>query len=190
MLERTLEKLRFPIGQFHKPDVFTTDLINGYIRTIEVFPLLVRESVEHLSDVQLDTPYRLGGWTIRQVVHHCADSHLNSFIRFKLALTEESPTINPYDEGRWAELPDTLDLPVTHSLTLLDGLHARWAYLLKSLDGNNCSEHSYTPQAVKHTRWLKSLRSMIGIAVITWDISNRWHLMAENLLVPKTYLGV
>lgn len=135
MLERTLEKLRFPIGQFHKPDVFTTDLINGYIRTIEVFPLLVRESVEHLSDVQLDTPYRLGGWTIRQVVHHCADSHLNSFIRFKLALTEESPTINPYDEGRWAELPDTLDLPVTHSLTLLDGLHARWAYLLKSLDG-------------------------------------------------------
>ncbi len=96
-------------------------------------PANLRSAVKGLSDAQLDTPYRAGGWTVRQVVHHVPDSHLNSYVRFKLALTEDEPTIKPYAEDRWAELADTKSTPIEVSLTLLESLHDRWVRLLRSL---------------------------------------------------------
>lgn len=128
-----LEQLKFPIGNFTKPEFFTKELLNFFITDIESFPERLKNEIANFTEQQLDTPYRPGGWTIRQVVHHCADSHMNSIIRFKLALTEERPTIKPYLEDKWAELPD-YKLPIAPSLQLLEGLHFRWTVLLKSFN--------------------------------------------------------
>jgi len=103
------------------------------IDDISVVPIQMGDAVHGLTPAQLDTPYREGGWTLRQVVHHVPDSHLNAYIRFKLALTEETPTIKAYDETKWAELPDTHDTPVKTSLMMLDALHDRWVRLLRSM---------------------------------------------------------
>jgi len=127
--------LRYPIGKFDKPPVITTHVIENWIETIGSFPELLSLEVALLADEQLDIPYREGGWTIRQVVHHCADSHMNAFVRFKLALTEDNPVIKPYNEALWAELSDSTSLPVASSLFILKGLHYRWYRLLKNLDG-------------------------------------------------------
>lgn len=127
-----LEKLRFPIGHFVKPEEYTEEIISSFITTIASFPEKLKVEVAHLNEEQLNTPYRDGGWTIRQVVHHCADSHMNSLIRFKLALTEETPIIKPYFENLWANLADS-QMPIEPSLLLLEGLHQRWSILLESL---------------------------------------------------------
>ena len=132
-----LEKLKFPIGQHEKPEVITPALMLEYISKISAFPAKLKKEVIHLTDEQLDTPYRPGGWTIRQVVHHCADSHMNALTRFKLALTEDNPTIKPYHEELWAELADSKKLDINPSLTLLEGLHQRWATLLNSLSASD-----------------------------------------------------
>ncbi|WP_028778190.1 YfiT family bacillithiol transferase [Shimazuella kribbensis] len=124
--------LRYPIGKFQKPAVFTDELREQFIQTLEQLPLSLRSAVEGLTDEMLDTPYREGGWTVRQVVHHLADSHLNSYTRFRLALTELSPTIRPYDEQKWADLTDAKHAPIGSSLAILDGLHQRWTTLLRS----------------------------------------------------------
>lgn len=124
--------LRYPIGIFEYEDDITADLTNMWIADIEVFPSLLLDAVKGLNDKQLDTTYRPDGWTVRQVVHHLADSHMNSYIRFKLALTENTPVIKSYNESKWAELADST-LPVDISLTLLETLHKRWAHLLRSL---------------------------------------------------------
>jgi uncharacterized damage-inducible protein DinB len=123
---------RFPIGPFVNPQPFTAQTLADSIQAIADFPGALRRAVKSLSDAQLDTPYRDGGWTVRQVVHHCADSHMNSFIRMKLAWTEDNPTVKPYFEDRWAELADSKTLALDTSLALLDALHARWVVLLKS----------------------------------------------------------
>ena len=128
----TLEQLKYPLGKFEKPETITKELLSQWIAEIAAFPAQLKAAVNHLDEEQLDNTYRPQGWTIRQVVHHCADSHMNSFIRFKLALTEEQPTIKPYREERWAELADG-KMPIDASLMLLEGLHARWGALLKSL---------------------------------------------------------
>jgi len=131
--QEQLEKLRFPIGKFEGAEPFTPALGQAYVQDIAALPGLLRQAVQNLTDTQLDTPYRPGGWTVRQVVHHVADSHLNSYIRFKLALTEENPVIKPYEEQLWAELPDSLQEPAEVSLVMLTALHQRWVVLLKSL---------------------------------------------------------
>ena len=128
-----LEKLRYPIGHFEPPSRIDQDQIERWIGEIEALPADLRRAVKGLTDSQLDTPYRPGGWTIRQVIHHLPDSHMNSFMRFKWALTEDRPEIKPYFEDRWAELPDYSMTPVAASLDLLDGLHRRWVALLRSL---------------------------------------------------------
>jgi hypothetical protein len=133
MIDSELEKLKYPIGRFVKPTRLSSDVLSACITNIEEFPRRLEPAVTSLSDEQLDTQYRPGGWTIRQVVHHVADSHMNSYTRFKLALTEDKPTIKPYFEDRWAELIDGKTMPVEVSLNLLEGLHARWTVLLKSL---------------------------------------------------------
>jgi uncharacterized damage-inducible protein DinB len=123
---------RYPIGKFSYSGLLTADQKKQCLDDIEQTPARLREAVRGLSDTQLDTPYRDGGWTVRQVVHHVPDSHMNAYIRFKLALTEDDPTIKPYMEDRWAELPDSRQ-PIENSLAMLDSLHRRWTILLRSL---------------------------------------------------------
>lgn len=132
MTEQELENLRYPTGRDKKPENITAAMLAEYVSTIESFPAWLAAAVNELTDDQLDTPYRPDGWTIRQVVHHCADSHMNALARFKFALTEEAPVIKPYLEAAWAGLPDSR-MPVDVSLQLLSGLHSRWTFLLKTL---------------------------------------------------------
>ena len=124
---------RFPIGKFHYDGLSSEDQKQTFLDDIARTPANLRAAVKGLTETQLDTPYRAGGWTVRQVVHHVPDSHMNSYMRFKLALTEDEPTIKPYAEDRWAELADSKATPIEVSLTMLDSLHDRWVRLLRSL---------------------------------------------------------
>lgn len=128
------ESLRYPVGRYERPAHVTPQDRAQWLTELEALPAQLKKAVEGLSDEQLDTPYRPGGWTVRQVVHHLPDSHLNSYIRFRFALTEETPLIKPYDEATWAELTDAKSAPVNLSLSLLESLHARWVILLRSLN--------------------------------------------------------
>ena len=126
--------LSYPIGRFQKETNITSERRQALIGGIAQLPVDMRAAVNKLSDQQFDTPYRPGGWTVRQVLHHVPDSHLNAYVRFKLALTESEPTIKPYDEKQWAELADVRLTPVEVSLSLLENLHARWTLLLRALE--------------------------------------------------------
>ncbi|MGI8770386.1 MAG: YfiT family bacillithiol transferase [Acidobacteriaceae bacterium] len=129
-----LEKQRYPVGRFERPARLTHEQRSAMITTLEGLPAGLRALTGGLSDAQLERHYRPGGWTVRQLVHHVADSHLNAYARMRLALTEASPAIKPYDESKWAELEDARTLPVAPSLALLEALHQRWVVLLRSLD--------------------------------------------------------
>ena len=124
---------RYPIGKFKAPATISDAEHAAFISEIAAAPARMRAALAGLSAPQLDAPYREGGWTVRQLAHHVPDSHMNAYIRFKLALTEEEPTIKPYEEARWAELADSAETPVETSLALLDALHTRWVTLLRSL---------------------------------------------------------
>jgi uncharacterized damage-inducible protein DinB len=125
--------LRYPIGKFGRPAGLTTEERGKDIDTIAEMPARFAAAVQGLSAAQLDTPYRPGGWSVRQLIHHVPDSHMNAYVRFKLTLTEDEPTIKPYEEARWAELADSKSTPIEKSLALLENLHARWVPLLRSL---------------------------------------------------------
>lgn len=138
MTGASMTSLQYPIGKFKKMEgTLPNNLRVDYITAIKEVPQLLKKAVEPLNDTQLDTPYRPGGWTIRQLVHHLADSHMNSFIRFKLALTEDNPVIKPYEEKNWAETPEIFSVPVGTSIQLLDVLHQRWAALLEALSSED-----------------------------------------------------
>jgi uncharacterized damage-inducible protein DinB len=124
--------LRYPIGRPERSAKLGDERRRAAIEAIAATPAALRAAVAGLSDEQLDTPYRPGGWTVRQLVHHVADSHMNAFTRFRLAFTEDNPTIKPYDEAKWAELADGREMPVEPSLALIDGLHARWVHMLRA----------------------------------------------------------
>ncbi len=124
--------LRYPIGQFHFPEVVTAQQVKDWIEDIRLLPRQLAEELSGASEQALAKTYRENGWTVTQLVHHIADSHMNSYIRFKLALTENVPTIKPYNEAEWAQLPDS-ELPVATSYKLIESLHERWVYLLSSL---------------------------------------------------------
>jgi hypothetical protein len=128
-----MEQLQYPVGKFVAPSTYADSDRSAWIGEIEEAPARMRAAVAGLDEAQLATPYRPGGWTVRQVVHHVPDSHLNSYMRCRLALTEDEPTIRPYLEDRWAELPDAKGAPVEVSLFLLEALHRRWVLLLRSL---------------------------------------------------------
>src|SRR2546423_12130670 len=124
---------RYPIGKFSFDGTLTPQQKTQHLNDIEQTPARLRSAVRGLSDEQLNTPYRDGGWTIRQVIHHVPESHMNAYIRFKLALTETDPVIKPYDEAAWARLSDVKTAPVEASLALLENLHARWVVLMQAL---------------------------------------------------------
>lgn len=138
--------LRYPIGKYRRPDSLTPEERTAAVRVIAETPAKLREAVRGLDDAQLDTPYRPGGWTVRQVVHHVPDSHLNAYIRMKLALTEEGPTVRRYDEGRWAMLPEAATAPVEVSLVLLEGLHHRWSLALAALTPEDWQRTFHHPE--------------------------------------------
>jgi len=128
------EDLRYPVGKFNRPaTALTADERRELVNQIAATPARMREAVAGLNESQLDTPYRDGGWTVRQVVHHVPDSHMNAYTRVKLALTEEQPTIKPYDEAAWAKLNDVRDTPIETSLVLLETLHSRWDTILRAM---------------------------------------------------------
>jgi DinB family protein len=142
-----LEQLKYPIGKFKRlSGPLTTAERVQFINDIAATPGVFRSLVTGLADRQLDTPYRPGGWTIRQVVHHVPDSHMNAYIRFKLAVTEHNPTIKPYEEARWAELKDGRTEPIAVSLNLLEALHTRWDVLLRSLSEADFSRTYFHPE--------------------------------------------
>lgn len=138
--------LRYPVGGFLATANPNTTLKAEWIKIISDFPAQLRAATSGLTEEQLNWPYRPGGWSIRQVVHHCADSHANAFIRFKLALTEEGPNIKPYDEAAWAKLVDTVHTPINSSLAILDGLHARWTVLLDHLSETDYERCFFHPE--------------------------------------------
>lgn len=141
-----IEQLKNPTGKYKRPETFTKEQFKDWINTIELFPSKLIKEVSNLSEEQLNTPYRPEGWTIRQVIHHCADSHSNAFTRFKLAMTEDKPTIKPYHEDRWAKLPDTSEAPIESSFKILEGLHERWIILLKSMNDEDFKRKFIHPE--------------------------------------------
>jgi hypothetical protein len=142
----TNEHLRYPVGKFKAPVSYTSEDLRHWIATIKTFPGKLRHAIIGLNEKQLDTPYRPGGWTIRQLIHHVADSHMNSLLRIKWTLTEENPTIKPYSEADWALLPD-YKLPVEPSLKIIEGVHQHWTALLESFTENEWARTYIHPES-------------------------------------------
>lgn len=168
--------LRYPIGPFRFDGPLTDEQRTEYIDRIEETPARLRAAVEGLSPEQIETPYRPGGWTVRQVVHHIPDSHLNSYVRFRLALTEERPTIRPYHEDRWAELEDAKSAPLEVSLALLDSLHMRWVLLLRSLKPEDFSRTFTHPE-------LGEVSLEKNVALYSWH--GRHHVAQITSLIER-----
>ncbi len=159
------EDLRYPIGNFDRNIEVTPELRKKSIQTITDLPKNLENAVADLTDEQLDTPYRPEGWTVRQTIHHIADSHLNSYIRFKLALTEDTPTIRPYYEDRWAELADS-EMPIDVSMKIIEGLHSRWTNLLNAMSDEDFQKLLNHPESGEWT-----LEKMLGL----YDWHSRHH---------------
>ncbi len=144
-----IEKLKYPIGKFTPPENYSSEFLKECTNSVAGFPQRLISEVEHLNEEQLNTAYREEGWTVRQVVHHCADSHMNSLIRFKLTLTENKPTIKPYIEQYWAELEDS-KLPIASSLQILLGVHHKLFVLIESLAHEDLNKEYIHPQYGKN----------------------------------------
>ncbi len=142
----TLEQKKYPIGKFIAPQPISDVEVDQYIKVLQYFPAKLKNLVENWTDDQLDTQYREGGWRVRQLVNHLADSHMNSFVRFKLALTEHNPTIQPYDEAKWAQLQDSFTIDIKPALQMLKGIHKRWVYELKSLTNKEFESTFFHPE--------------------------------------------
>ncbi len=175
-----IEKLKYPIGKPVIPNIIKEEQIVQWISTIEEFPCRLETLVQNLSNDQLDTAYRKNGWTIRQVIHHCADSHHNSYTRFKWSLTEENPMIKTYYEDKWAELFDSKIGPINFSINHLKAVHAKWVYLLKGLNNEHLSKSFIHPDGNE----LVSLKENIGI--YAWHCSHHFaHI--KNLMQAKQW---
>ena len=145
-MDNNMENLQYPIGRYKKPDALTPELMHEWIKVLEVLPLWMDAAIENLDERQLHVPYRDGGWTIQQVVHHVADSHMNASIRLKLGLTEDNPTIKPYDEAAWAELIDTKLVPVNISVTMLHTIHRRMVSILQNMKPRDWERTYFHPE--------------------------------------------
>lgn len=169
----------YPIGRFIPAVNYSQNNLDSWIGSIRSVPLLYDYCIENLDEAQLNMPYRPGGWNINQVVHHVADSHMNAYIRLKLALTEEQPAISPYDENLWAELPDVKLVPLNVSVTLLHALHRRWTTLLENLKEEDWTRCYYHPGNKEY--------------MPVWQMTNQysWHGThhAEQILLLKKRMG-
>jgi len=178
-MEKSIENLMYPIGRFVPASQYNEDHIASWIKGIRSAPLLFDHCIENLNEVQLNTPYRVGGWNVIQVVHHVADSHMNAYIRSKLALTEDKPTVSPYDENLWAELPDVNLVPLRVSVTLLQALHTRWVALLEQITDRDWSRTYYHPGNKEY--------------IPLWQMVNQynWHGMhhAEQIISLRNRMG-
>lgn len=171
---------RYPIGRYEHEGEVPLSLREKWISEIEELPIRLKEAVKDLTEEQLNLEYREGGWRLRQVVHHIADSHMNAFIRFKLALTEDAPTIKPYLEEKWAELWDSADADIDVSITLLEALHKRWVILLRTMTDADYAKKFYHPESQRmieldynvglyawhgkhHVAHITTLRNIVGI---------------------------
>jgi uncharacterized damage-inducible protein DinB len=154
-----IDQLRYPIGKYQPPQPITEAHIRQWIDEIAAFPSNFRKTVVGMTESQLATPYREGGWTVRQTVNHVADSHMNSYMRFKLALTEENPTIKPYIENLWAELDDGRNASVESSLTLISLLHERWLIVIRSMKPSDFQRTFFHPQR----KTTSTLASTLGL---------------------------
>ena len=172
------EDLKYPVGKYI-PQPFSQKLLGEWLIDIKNLPQHLENAVLNLDEAQLNTPYRDGGWTVQQVIHHVADSHMNAYIRFKLRLTEDSLIIKPYDENAWAQMPDTHNLPINISLTLLHALHIRWHEVLRNMSREDLNKITFHPEHKKemtlwfllgmyawhsrhHTAHITSLRERMG----------------------------
>ncbi len=177
-----LEKLKYPIGKPKIPSEISEDQLNDWIKIIEDFPSKLEKLVQDLDEKQLDTCYRENGWTIRQVIHHCADSHTNSYIRFKWTLTEDKPIIKAYYEERWAALFDSKKAPISLSINLLKSLHAKWVYLLKGLNQNDFEKAFIHPESNATV----SLAQNVGI--YAWHCNHHYaHIL--NLMHRENWIS-
>jgi len=153
------DKHKFPVGHFVKPEIIEKSHISSWLKVLENFPGHLIDETNNLADEALDMSYRSEGWTIRQIVHHLADSHLNSFIRLKLSLTEVDPIVKPYFEERWAELEDSKNMSIAPSLKIIEGVHQRWVGLLKTLSRVDMKRTFFHPEHQK----LFSIEENIGV---------------------------
>jgi len=174
----SLEQKKFPIGTFQQPENICDTRLDEHIRVIKSFPGKLKDLIENFTDDQLDMPYREGGWTVRQLVNHIADSHINSFIRFKLALTEENPVIKPYDEAKWAELQDSVHMPIRPAMRMIKGTHQRWTVLLNTLTNKQFERTFHHPEQNKDY----NLRHYLAFYV--WHC-NHHYAHIENLKKEK-----
>ena len=145
-MENTTGYLQYPIGKYQPPDNTNADLQTEWVNVLAALPSWMDACIENLDEAQLKVPYRDGGWTIQQVVHHLADSHINAYVRLKLALTEDNPIVKPYDEAAWANLPDTFLVPVNVSVTMLHTIHIRMVSLLRNMPEDAWSRTYYHPE--------------------------------------------
>jgi DinB superfamily len=155
--KEALYHLRFPIGEWQSPEEFDASIAAQNMAIIENFPARIKAATERMSEAQLNTPYREGGWMVRQVVHHCADSHMNCLIRVKLLLTEDKPTIKPYQENLWAELADGKDLPIAVSIRLIEAVHHKLTVVLKSVSVDQWERKYVHPQYGREFRLFQVL---------------------------------
>jgi len=169
-----IEQLKYPAGKLHIPKEITQEQIEAWIETIELFPKKVENKLADLTNQQtIDYHYRLGGWNIKQVLNHCIDSHMNSVVRFKLALTEDNPTIRPYNETAWAELSDSLLYDVSDSIQLLRSIHKRWVFLLNSLTGEQFNRTFVHPDGNE----IVTLKE--NLCIYAWHCENHFLHMAN-----------
>ena len=148
-----IEALKYPVGKYIEQP-FSEKQLQEWLLDIQDLPQLIEYAITNLDEAQLDTPYREGGWTVKQVIHHVADSHMNAYIRFKLGLTEENPSIKPYEEKLWAEMSDTKNIPINVSITLLYALHKRWYEVLKNILSEEWNRTVFHPEHKKQmTLW-------------------------------------
>lgn len=173
-----MEELKYPIGRFLAPEKIDAKQVKLWIRDVQTLPNDLKKITSKLSDAQLDTPYRPDGWTVRQVIHHLADSHMNAFMRFKLAMTEENPTIKPYEESLWAELEDAKTAAPNISIVLLNSLHKRWVILLKSISKKDLPKRTFLHPA---TQKIFNLETVLGL--YSWH--GRHHLAHIQGLIDR-----
>jgi len=155
------DEIKFPIGKY-VPEPFSEATLQAWIADIRFLPQELERAIENLDEAGLKTPYREGGWTVHQLVHHVADSHMNAFIRFKLGLTENNPLIKPYDQDAWVTLPDVLNEPVNVSITLLHALHRRWTSLLMEIKGDQWD------RTLMHPEYQKTMTLWYLLGLYAW----------------------